>query len=91
MGISMSEKQEHHLQRLQARVVLFLDNDPAGREGSNNIGRKLSRYMTDGVFVAQYPDANQECQPDDLSSSDLALAISSALYPAQMKGPNNES
>jgi hypothetical protein len=87
MGSSMSEKQEQHLQRLQVKVVLFLDDDPAGQEGSIKIGWKLQRYMTHGVFIAKYPDAKVELQPDDLSSTELFLAISGAIpYSSYVKG-----
>jgi DNA primase len=75
MGSSMSEWQRNLLHRVSANIILFLDNDEAGRDGTNKIAREL-RLFQPGVLIAQYPaDARQ---PDDIAPEDLAASIQGA-------------
>ena len=76
MGSSLSERQSSLLHRLSCNIVLFLDQDDAGRKGTENIAREL-RLRQQGVFIAQYPYVD-DCQPDDLTPAEVAAAISGA-------------
>lgn len=76
MGSSLSDQQFSLLHRLKANVVLFLDNDSAGKKGTDAIARKV-RPTQPGVLIAQYPYAD-DCQPDDLTPEEVNSAISGA-------------
>lgn len=67
MGSYISERQQLMLHRLNVNVVLFLDNDKAGREAAVWVGEHLWRPMHGRVTVVQYPeeDAEENTQPDD--------------------------
>jgi DNA primase len=73
MGSAMSDHQRNLIHRVSARVVLFLDNDQAGRDGTDKIARKIQAFNS-RVTIAHYPYAD-ECQPDDLTPSELIAAI----------------
>jgi 5S rRNA maturation endonuclease (ribonuclease M5) len=79
MGSSMSDHQRSLIHRVNCRVILFLDNDEAGRDGTDDIARTI-RHFQPGVLIAQYPaDAKQ---PDDLAPEELTAAIQGAeTYP----------
>ena len=80
MGSSLSDRQASLLQRVQVNIILFLDQDWAGRRATRKIGRKL-RTTQQGVFIAQYPYA-EECQPDHLSPAEVTASIQGAqTYP----------
>lgn len=80
MGSSMSDHQRNLIQRLDSKIVLFLDNDEAGRDATDDIARVLRRSQP-GVKIAHYP-ANK-MQPDDLLPDELVAAIQGAeSYPA---------
>lgn len=80
MGSSMSDHQRNLLHRLDCRIILFLDNDTAGKDATDIIGCKIRQFQP-GVLIAHYPNA-EECQPDDLSPSEITAAIQgSELYP----------
>lgn len=65
MGSYISDLQQMMLHRLNVNVVLFLDNDRAGREAAVWIGELLWRPMHGRVTVVQYPDEDEDTQPDD--------------------------
>jgi len=67
MGSYISERQQMMLHRLNTNVVLFLDNDRAGREASVWVGEHLWLPMRGRVSVVLYPqeDAGENTQPDD--------------------------
>lgn len=78
MGSSLSQKQLQLLLRVDAEILLFLDNNEAGREGTVKIGSKLQQAVP-AVRVIEYPQgADKECQPDDLDHSYLRRSIESA-------------
>jgi DNA primase len=78
MGSSMSERQKELILRVDTRVVLFLDNNSAGRIGTLKIGTELQKAMPT-VWVALYPQgAGEGCQPDDLEPELVQEAIRSA-------------
>lgn len=80
MGSSLSDRQASLLHRLQVNIVLFLDNDQAGRRATRKIARKL-RTTQQGVFIAQYPYAD-DCQPDGLVPAEVTASIQGAqTYP----------
>jgi DNA primase len=80
MHSTMSERQASLVHRLQVNVVLFLDNDPAGKEGTRRIAREL-RKQQPGVYIAQYPYVD-DCQPDDLTPEQVVTSIQGAKpYP----------
>lgn len=67
MGSYISERQQMMLHRLNANVVLFLDNDKAGKEASVWVGEYLWKPMRGRVSVVTYPpeDDGENTQPDD--------------------------
>lgn len=79
MGSSMSDHQRNLIHRLNAPVILFLDNDSAGRDATDDIGKEL-RKIQPGVTIALYPA--EAGQPDDLTPEGISAAITSAeTYP----------
>jgi DNA primase len=85
MGSSMSERQSSLLHRLRVDVVLFLDQDDAGRKGTKKIAQDVRKFQT-GVRVAHYPYA-EDCQPDDLTPAEVAASIEGSLmYSHWLKG-----
>ena len=82
MGSSISRKQLTLIRRLDVRIVLFLDLDTAGKEGTAKIGCQLYKNNP-GVFVAKYPSGyGSGLQPDGLNLQQLITAISEAsIYP----------
>lgn len=80
MGSSMSDHQRNLLSRLNTRIILFLDNDVAGRDATDDIAKTL-RKLQPGVLIAQYP-AVEDGQPDDLCLAEVTAAITGAeTYP----------
>ena len=72
MGSSMTATQADLLRRMSSRVLLLLDNDKAGIEGTEKIGRWLSRSVD--IYVGDLGDADQ---PDDLDARSLERVIAS--------------
>lgn len=75
MGTGMSETQQMFLERLGTRIILCLDNDPAGRLGTSKISYKL-RGLDVAVMRYPFPEA-PKLQPDDLTQEELGEAIHS--------------
>lgn len=65
MGSYISDRQQTMLHRLSANIVLFLDNDKAGREASVWVGDLLWKPMRGRVTVVKYPPEDDHTQPDD--------------------------
>jgi DNA primase len=74
MGSYISDNQQRLLHRVGANLVLFLDNDKAGRKATMSIGDLLWRPMKGRVEVVRYPEADivasmqsedENTQPDD--------------------------
>jgi len=65
MGSYISDRQQMMLHRVNANVVLFLDNDKAGREAAVWVGELLWKPMHGKVSVVQYPKEDVDTQPDD--------------------------
>lgn len=80
MGSSMSYRQKELILRVDSHIVLFLDNNQAGQEGTYKIGSTLQQAVPT-VWVARYPaGAGLNCQPDDLDTELAQMAITNA-YP----------
>jgi DNA primase len=77
LGSHMSREQVLLLQRVTNRVVLFLDNDSAGREATEKIINQL--YGIE-VRVADYR-SDEPISPDDLTKTEVRLAVEAALRP----------
>ncbi len=78
MGSSMSYRQKELLLRVDARIVLLLDNNTAGQDGTYKIGNTLQKAVPT-VWVATYPKgAGPDCQPDDLDPSIVKSMIDEA-------------
>jgi len=65
MGSYISERQQHMLHRLGSTIVLFLDNDDAGKEATFKVGDYLWRPMYGKIEVIAYPIGEKNTQPDD--------------------------
>jgi DNA primase len=78
-GSKMSQPQERILHRMGASVILFLDNNKAGREGTFDTGRRL-RKLGIRVLCVDYPaDAEEAAQPDNLDQPALIGVLDAAL------------
>lgn len=75
MGSYISHRQQLMLHRLNTNVVLFLDNDKAGREATIWVGEHLWRPMRGKITVVQYPDENEDTQPDDYHSDGIQQMV----------------
>ncbi len=73
MGSYISQRQQYMLHRLGCTVILFLDNDEAGRRATFRVGDLLWRPMYGRVKVMPYPkeDLRDTTQPDDYESEAL--------------------
>jgi DNA primase len=71
MGSSISAAQVAILERIGNPVILFLDNDRAGRDGTQRAGYKLSGLR---VLAVPYPDEAIK-QPDDFDPAGLREAL----------------
>jgi DNA primase len=65
MGSYISDRQQMMLHRLSTNIVLFLDNDKAGREAAVWVGELLFKPMRGRITVVQYPQEDEDTQPDD--------------------------
>ena len=78
MGSRMTDQQATLLLRLGAPVLLMLDNDGPGREGSKKVQAKLRKQSPD-VFPIRYPDGTDGKSPDDFSQEELKGIITGGL------------
>lgn len=70
MGTYLSALQQRLLQRLGVDIILLLDNNDAGKEGTHQAGMRLR--SSHKVYVGLYPDGYESgAQPDDLLPEDL--------------------
>jgi len=73
MGTVMSDFHEKLILQSFKQVVLMLDNDPAGKQGTKDI---LNRLYSKIFIRAVKPDNTKEAsQPDQLSESELAALL----------------
>jgi DNA primase len=77
-GSRMTRTQELILERLSVTVVLFLDNNKAGKEGTFDTGQRLRRRGLE-TLVVEYPGfCEEQAQPDDLSPPEIMTALEGA-------------
>lgn len=74
LGARISEAQVNLLSSLDRPVILFLDNDEAGRRGQRDAEIKLYRHGLD-VYTAPY--GSNVKQPDDLTPAEV---LNSVIY-----------
>jgi DNA primase len=87
MGSYISDRQQQLLHRLGCSVVLFLDNDEAGRNASFRVGDLLWMPMYRKVRVVSYPDADvrqslqgeENTQPDDYEVEAIHQMVNNAM------------
>lgn len=87
MGSYISDTQQRLLHRLGGRLVLFFDNDEAGRKATLKVGNMLWRPMHGRVSVVPYPPEDVEAsvtgesdsQPDDYEAQGLHHMVSNSL------------
>ena len=63
MGTHLSEEQIYLLTSITGEVVLFLDDDQAGRDSYKKLEKLLSKQLL--VRVAEYPRPDMQESPDD--------------------------
>lgn len=81
LGKSLSLEQQTLLTRVSNRLVLFLDNDDAGKDATRVVSRQLRG--TD-VRVGNY-GTSAPVSPDDLSPEQVKAAIETAASPMTMR------
>ncbi|MCA9731933.1 MAG: toprim domain-containing protein [Deferribacteres bacterium] len=69
MGCSMSDEQERMILSVTDKIVLFLDNNEAGNEGTKSIHKRLIHRAF--VKVIQYPENSDKIQPEDFTKDEL--------------------
>jgi len=78
-GARMSQVQEATLSKLDVRVILYLDNNKAGRTGTVDTGRRLNKQGKH-VYVVEYPDdAEEGAQPDTYGTDETIASFDAAL------------
>lgn len=77
-GSSLTHAQSQLLGRLGVTIILFLDNDQAGKEGTYTAGWWLRR-AGGRVLAITYPSwCEDDAQPDDLEQPDILGALDAA-------------
>jgi len=85
LGSYLSKEQEALLSRVANRVVLFLDNDDAGRKATHKIMENQLQGLD--LKAANYRQ-NHGKSPDDLSLTEVQAAIETALTPITWRRSN---
>lgn len=77
MGTYLSNMQQRLLSRLDATIMILLDNTASARKGVREAGKWLSR--SNRVMVCNYPEeAPDGAQPDDLGEEELFKTLTTA-------------
>jgi len=84
LGSFLSREQKTLLQRVTNKVVIFLDNDEAGRRATHQVIKQLCGIE---VRVANY-GTNDPISPDDLTKTQTQLSIETALKPYEWSSQN---
>lgn len=89
MGSYISDRQQQLLHRLGCTVVLFLDNDAAGRKASFKVGDRLWLPMYRRVKAVTYPDSDiqmsleekegGDSQPDDYEVETVKQLVNNSM------------
>ena len=86
LGSFLSREQKTLIERVTNEVVLFLDNDDAGRRATEQVIQQLEGVQ---VRVANY-GTNEPISPDDLSKIEVKNAIKTALRPYEWRRQNGQ-
>jgi DNA primase len=79
MGARMSSAQERLVRRMGTETWIFLDNNDAGRTGTEAIGDRLGN-STFPVYLCRYPEEyDDDVQPSDLSGEEIESILGSAV------------
>jgi DNA primase len=79
-GAIMSQVQEATLSKVDATIMLYLDNNKAGRRGTLDTGRRLIKQGK-RVLVVTYPEQYEEgAQPDSLDKEETMASLSAAQH-----------
>lgn len=81
LGKYASEEQRALLLRTTSRLVLFLDNDPPGREATPVVAEQLGGAE---VLIADY-GTDAPVSPDDLTGEQVRAAITKAVSPTRLR------
>lgn len=73
MGTAMSDFHQELILKTFERVVVMLDNDPAGKQGTKDILNRL--YSKIFIRVVELDNNKEASQPDQLSESELAASL----------------
>ena len=84
LGSFLSREQKTLLERVTNKVVIFLDNDEAGRRATEQVIKQLEGIE---VLVANY-GTSEPISPDDLSKKEVTKAITTALRPYEWRRQN---
>lgn len=86
MGAAMSREQALLLSRVAPSIVLFLDNDRAGKQAVEKIVAERALGL---VKIANYGTA-APISPDDLTKEQVATAVEKAMYLFSWRRKNDE-
>lgn len=87
IGSHLTKLQAEILARTASEILLFLDNNDAGRKGTHAAGKLLVKKNI--VKVVEYPDLRQ--QPDSLSVNDINTAVGHSINFVKWKLSNKET
>lgn len=77
MGIYPSEEQIKLLETLTDKVIVFFDNDSAGKEGKQALKEKKLPFQ---IQLAQFPQNKTAIKPNHLSQETIQKAVNKALH-----------
>ena len=84
----MTAKQEAILCKFDGNVFFFLDNNKAGREGTDDAGPRLKR-RGQKFWVCSYPDSVEEgAQPDNLNQEEIQNSLDTAKTLSEWRNEN---
>jgi DNA primase len=81
LGVHLTKEQKFLLTTVANTVILFLDNDEAGKEGTKKIAKALGSEIQ--VKIARYPSQEKPTSPDDLAKDEVILAVNLANTPLE--------
>lgn len=85
MGTSLSTIQQRFFDRIGGKLVLCLDDDDAGRAGTNKICYKNAGRDIAVINYPVPPDGVEKVQPDDLTPESLQSALDRPLSVRQWR------
>lgn len=85
LGTHLSQEQLFLLQRITNKVVLFYDNNKAGRRGTVNAIRALTANSGLDFAIARYPIGTSAEQPDGLREEEVIAALTNPINRIEWK------